>query len=247
MEENILNNAGAVFYGRTTLQMRGSIGGTREVFVPLVEIKNHLVFPTTGGFVTNPFKTMGKMYAGDLVEYHWNGQGVANKHQNAEVILLKTFEVHGSVEAAATTVNIVRNGFRHKPEVGNILMKAPDSFDATGSAATVTAVKKTKVATTDVWELTLSAAIGALVDGDVLVEGTATGADATMLVKNPNAMLPCDYDFKYTPAVDDDDFDGARYYLTPTLHGLTYVHLMSPMPKVVLDISKSRIDGWFEI
>lgn len=247
MVDNILNNAGAVFYGRTTLQMRGSIGGTREVFVPLVEIKNHLVFPTTGGLVVNPFKTMGKMFAGDLVEYNWNGNGVANNHKQAEIKLLKTFEVSGTVDAAATTVNIVRNGFRHKPEVGNVLMKAPDTFDATGSGATVTAVKLTKAGNVDVWELTLSGAIGALADKDILVEGLAAAADTTMLVKNPNAVLPCDYDFKYTPAVDENDFDGARYYLTPTLHGLMYTYLMSPMPKVVLDLNKSRVDGWFEI
>lgn len=247
MEDNILNNSGAVFYGRTTIQMRGSIGGTREVFVPLIEIKNHLVFPTTGGLVTNPFKTMGKMYAGDLVEYHWNGQGIANKYNNAEVILLKTFEVQSEVDASATTVNIVRSGFRHKPEIGNILMKAPDTFDAAGTAVSVSSVKMAKAGNVDVWELTLSGALGALVKGDILVEATAVGADATMLVKNPNAMLPCDYDFKYIPAVDDDDFDNARYYITPTLHGLTYIHLMSPMPQVVLDINKSRVEGWFEI
>lgn len=246
MVDNILNNAGAVFYGRTTIQMRGSIGGTREVFVPLVEIKNHLVFPTTGGFVTNPFKTMGKMYAGDLVEYHWNGNGVANQFSNAEIVLLKTFEVQDTVAGDATTVYIVRNGFRHKPEAGNILMKAPNNFASTGKAVTVSSVKTAKNGNADVWELTLSAAVGAMAKGDILVEAKAEGT-STMLVQNPNAMLPCDYDFKYIPAVDDDDFDNARYYLTPTLHGLTYIHLMSPMPKVVLDINKSRIDGWFEI
>lgn len=246
MVDNILNNAGAVFYGRTTIQMRGSIGGTREVFVPLVEIKNNLVFPTTGGLVKNPFKTMGKMYAGDLVEYHWNGNGVANNFSNAEIVLLKTFEVQDAVAADSTTVYIVRNGFRHKPEAGNILMKAPNTFASTGKSVTVSSVNNVKNGNIDVWELKLSAAIGTLAKGDILVEAKSEGT-STMLVQNPNAMLPCDYDFKYIPAVDDDDFDNARYYLTPTLHGLTYIHLMSPLPKVVLEINKSRIDGWFEI
>lgn len=102
MENDLLNTYGAVYYGRVTNQMRGQIGGTREVFVPIVDIKNHQVFPTTGGLVKNPFKRMGKMYAGDLVEYRWNGNGKANKHEQAEIILLKTFEVQAA--SSATTV-----------------------------------------------------------------------------------------------------------------------------------------------
>ena len=68
-----------------------------------------------------------------------------------------------------------------------------------------------------------------------------------MLVQNPNAVLPCDYDFKYAPAENDEDFDGARYYLTPTLHALMYEILMSPTPEVVKKLNKSNVDGWFEI
>lgn len=243
--EDILNTYGAVFYGRVQNQLRGTINGTREVFVPLVEIKNHLVFPTTGGRVKNPFKRMGKMFAGDLVEYHWNGNGVANKYENAEVILLKTYEVQAA--SSSTSVFIVRNGFRHIPEVGDILMKAPAAFSTAGTAHTVTAVEKTVNAGVDVWKVTFNTALGALAANDILVEGSKDGTDAKMLVQNPNAVLPCDYDFKYTPAVDDEDFDGARYYLTPTLHALMYEVMMSPLPAVVKALNKSRVEGWFEI
>lgn len=247
MVENLLNTTAAVMYGRTMLQGSGIIGGTREVFVPRVCVLNDQVFPQTGGIIKNPFNTGGKMYAGDLVEYYWNGNGVANSHENAEVILLKVFEVQAAVEASGTTVFIQRNGFRHKPCVGDILMKAPDTFESTGTAATVSAVEATTNSNVNVWKLTLSAAIGALKIGDILVEAKEAGAGKTMLVQNPNAVLPCDLDLKYKPKESDDDDEGAVYMVTPALHATMYTHLMSPIPPAVKTINKSRIDGWFEI
>lgn len=244
---NLLRNSASVFYGRAMLQGQGIVEGIREVFVPRVCILNDQVFPQTGGVVKNPFKDRGKMYAGDLVEYHWNGNGVANKYKNAEVILLKVFEVESSVTASETTVYIKRDGYRHVPSIGDVLMKAPETFDATGTAATVISVRATKNNTVNVWELTLSAAIGALVNSDILVEADAAGASATMLVQNPNAVLPCDYDFKYRAKADADDLEGAVYMLTPALHATMYTYLMSPIPPAVKALNKSRIEGWFEI
>lgn len=245
MVDNILNNLGSVFLGRTTVQMRGEIGGTRSVFVPYQGIKNDLIFPTTGGIVKNPFKTSGKMYAGDLVEFRFNGNGVANKYEQAEVILMKTFEVQANI--SGTTLFIVRDGFRHKPEVGNVIMKAPDTLTGTGLAVTVNAVEATKNKNVNVWKLTLSDTIAGVVKGDIMVEAAEAGADKGMLVQNPNAMLPCDYDFKYPPAVSADDYDNARYYMTPALHGTAFEILMSPLPKAVKAINKSRIEGYFQI
>lgn len=249
MNENDFNDFmyGGVFLGTALVQKRGEIGGNRFVFVKLQGIKNQFVFPTTGGRVVNPPKNRGKMYAGDLVEYRYNG-GTTNGSDNAVVILMKTFEVAKAVEAAGTEVLIARSGFRHIPEVGMILMKAPDTLDGTGTSATVTAVEKTTDAGADVWKLTLSAAIGALTLGDVLVEGTTAGAGDKMLVQNPNAMLPCDYDFSYIPAVDENDWDGAEYMLTPTLGGTAYIHRMSPMPPAVLkERNVSLVKGWFTL
>lgn len=247
MVENLLNTTAAVMYGRTMLQGSGIIGGTREVFVPRVCVLNDQVFPQTGGIIKNPFKTGGKMYTGDLVEYHWNGNGVANSHENAEVILLKVFEVQATVEAEGTTVFVKRDGFRHKPCVGDILMKAPETFDATDTAATVTAVEVTTNEQKNVWKLTLSAAIGALAADDVLVEAAEAGSGKKMLVQNPNAVLPCDLDLKYRPATGEEDEEGATYMVTPALHATMYTYLMSPIPPAVKTINKSRIDGWFEI
>lgn len=246
-DNNILRNQAAVFFGRTMLQGSGSIDGNREVFVPRVCNLDDLIFPPTGGVVKNPFKNFGKMYAGDLCEFYWNGNGVANSHTNAEVILLKVYQVQATVAAAGTTVFVKRDGYRHIPEVGQILMKAPATFTATGTAATVTAVEKTTNGSEKVWKLTLSAAIGALAVDDILVEAKEAGAGKTMLVQNPNSVLPTDYDFKYSASTGANDMEGARYYLTPTLHATMYTHLMSPIPPAVLALNKSRIDGWFEL
>lgn len=247
MVDNMLNDLASVMYGRTMLSGRGVIGGTREVFVPRVCVLNDQVFPQTGGVIKNPFKTGGKMYAGDLVEYRWNGNGTANSYKNAEVILLKVFEVQESTGSSDTTVYVKRDGFRHKPCVGDVLMKAPANFATTGTAVTVSAVEATTNKKENVWKLTLSEALGALATSNILVEAAEAGSGKKMLVQNPNAVLPCDLDLKYIPATGKDDEEGATYMVTPALHATMYTYLMSPIPPAVKAINKSRIDGWFEI
>lgn len=249
MNENDFNNFmyGGVFLGTALVQKRGSVGGTRYVFVKLQGIKNQFVFPATGGVVKNPFQGRGKMYAGDLVEYRYN-YSATEESPHAVVFLMKTFEVAKNVGTSETEVLIARTGYRHIPEVGNILMKAPNTLDGTGTSATVTAVEATTADGSDVWKLTLSSTIGALAVGDVLVEGTSAGAGDKMLVQNPNAMLPCDYDFSYIPAKNENDWDGATYMLTPTLGGTAYIHRMSPMPPAVLkERNVSLVKGWFTL
>lgn len=233
---------GGSFIGRTLVQASGEIGGHRHVFVKLQgQGKNGLVFPTSGGVVKNPFKGFAKAFAGDLCEYRIDGT----------VRLLKTYEVAVAAEAASTSVLIVRDGYRHKPFVGDVLMAAPSELAGTGTAVTVTAVEKTSDTTAgDVWKVTLSATLGALTKGAVLVEGEEAGSDKQAVVKNPNAYLPCDYDFVYDPASGDDDFEGARYMLTPCLANedtKLYVSKMSPLPASVKALNKSRVDGWFNL
>lgn len=235
------NSFGGVFAGTTLLQESGVLGGARSVFVKLQGVKNDLVFPTFGGQLKNPFKGKAKIFAGDLFEFRTDSKG-----EKPEVYLLKTYEV--AKETSDTTVLIVRDGFRHIPFVGDVLMKAPAAFATQGAAYTVTAVEKTVDTGVDVWKLTLSGALGSLTKGDILVEAISEHAtEGEMVVKNPNTVAPCDYDCFYGTATGDSSFDGARYYLTPALHGTMYIHKMSPMPKVVLDTNKSKINGWFEI
>lgn len=227
---------GGYLAGRTLVQASGEIGGYRHVFVKLQGgAKNGLVFPTVGNRIMNPFKGRAKAYAGDLFEYHTNGEGY----------LLKTYLV---VSVDGTTINIARDGYKHKPFVGDILMVAPNEIGGEGTAVTVTAVEKTTVDGTDVWALTVSEALEANAD-DVLVEGKEAGT-TTPVVTNPNTFLPCDYDFLYSPAEDDDDFEGAKYLITPCIANADtkiYVDKMSPLPASIKALNKSLIDGWFNL
>lgn len=224
------------FRGRKLVQTSGEIGGARAVFVKIKGIKNELVYPTFGGKVMNPPKGSGfKFFAGDLFEYRTNEKGVA-----PEIYLLKTYLVH-SVSGAV--VNIVRDGYKHKPFVGDVLGVAPDSIGGAMTAQAITAVSATVVDNVPVWACTMAAALEAEAN-DVLVEADA---DGKMLVKNINAVADSDGDMLDAGAVGDDDFEGARYHYTPALGGIMYAHKMSPIPACVLALNQSKINGWFQI
>lgn len=231
---------GGVNYGTTLIQTDGNIGGARYVFVKKQGIKDDLVFPPFGGQLKNPFPGAAKFFAGDLCEYRTNEDGYA-----PEIYLLKTYLV--AKETSDTTVLIARDGYKHIPFVGDVLMKAPASFAAKGAAYTVTAVEETTESGADVWKLTLNTALGSLAKGDILVEAKAESAsDGEMVVQNPNTVVPADYDCFYDPATSSDK-KKARYFFTPALHGTMYISRMSPLPDVVKALNKSRINGWFEI
>lgn len=237
------------FSGTTLLQARGEVGGFRHVFVSLAGPKIGVMYPISGGILKNPFKGTAKVYAADLVEYKPNG----------ECYILKTYEVADNVLESAVKVKIssgkCENGevFRHIPFVGDILMVAPETLDGTGTAVTVTAVKNTydsKDGKQNGWEITVSAALGALSKGDVLVEATKVGADAKPVVTNPNCYLDHDYDFVFAPATGDADFDGARYMFTPVLmegREYAYINRMQPLPKSILALNTSKVEGWFKL
>ncbi len=244
-------NAG-VFLGSVRIQARGSIGGHRYVFVKTTRSgKDALVFPTVGGRLLNPFKGAAKIYAGDLIEYNPGVEADAG----ATVKVLKTYEVAKAVTAAtdsdpATTVLIVRNGYRHIPFVGDVIMSAPSSLTGKGTAVKIAAVEKATESGADVWKITLSATLGALSKGDVLVEGSEAGSSKSPMVTNPNCYAPCDYDFIYDPATGDDDFDGAEYMMTPCIaNGDTYLYVnrMSPLPPAIKALNKCKISGWFNL
>lgn len=235
------------FFGRTLVQQRGEIGGARDVFVKLSGLKNDLIFPTFGGRVKNPFKGAAKIYAGDLIEYRTNDKGV-----KPEIYLLKTYQV--AKATSDTTIEIVRDGYKHIPFVGDVLMKAPDVIGGAGAAYTVTAVAKSDKGgdanNEKVWILTVSTTLGSLVKGDILVEAESENASGKMLVKNINAVAPCDYDFLYDnvsdPTNETDEFDAARYFMTPALGGLMYKWKMSPIPTCVEKAANEiKVNGWF--
>jgi hypothetical protein len=237
-------NAG-VFHGTTLIQAHGEIGGSRHVFVKLQSsAKGGLVYPTIGGVIVNPFKGNAKIYAGDLLEYDPGIDG----DKGATVKILKTYEVAKAVNATAEVL-VKRDGFRHIPFVGDIIMVAPTKIDGTGTGVTVTAVEKTTEDSEDVWKLTLSAAVTAKL-GDVMVEATAATASAKPVVTNPNCFAPSDADFIYTPAATTDEFEGARYTYTPCLANadtVLYKSKMSPVPASVLALNTSKVNGWFSL
>lgn len=223
------------FRGRKTIQRSATIGGARSVFVKLQGNKNELVYPTFGGYIKNPFKGAAKAFAGDLFEYRTDENGV-----NPELYLLKTYLVES---VSGTTVNIVKDGYKHTPFVGDKIGVAPEEIGGEMTAVTITAITTSKVGGQDVWACTTDSALTA-VKGDVLVEADA---DGNMLVKTINAVAPTDLDMFDAPATGDEDFDGARYSYTPALGGIMYTSKMSPLPACVKAINQSKINGWFQI
>lgn len=224
------------FRGRKLIQRHGTVGDAKSVFVKVQGVKNELVYPTFGGQIMNPFKGAAKMFAGDLCEYRTNDEGV-----KPEIYLLKTFLVKS---VSGTTVNIVKDEYKHKPFVGDKLGVAPSQVGgAISKVVTVNAVTTAKVGNIDVWALTVSEALTAT-DGDVLVEADS---DNNMLVKEINGVIDADLDMLDAPATGDADFDGARYMYTPALGGIMYTHKMSPLPACVKAKNISKINGWFQV
>lgn len=227
-----------VFRGRKTIQRSATIGGARSVFVKLQGNKNELVYPTFGGYIMNaPKGAPFKFFAGDLVEYRTDANGV-----NPEIYILKTYKV---VSVNGSTVNILNDGFKHVPFVGDKLGVAPDEVGGEMTAVTVTAVKNAEVGGQKVWAVTTDSALAAVKD-DVLVEADAEGK---MLVKNINAVCPTDLDMFDAAAdmTDDEDFENARYSYTPALGGIMYINKMSPMPACVLKLNKVNVNGWYQV
>lgn len=245
--QQILLNSGYL-PGRTLVQARGSIGGHRYVFVKLqMSGKDALVFPTSGGIVKNPFKGNARAFAGTLAEYI-----PSNGSNGSEIRILKSYAVaKATSESSDTVIYLKRDGYSLIPFVGDVLMVAPTTLVEKGTAVTVTAVEKTTDGTAgDVWEVTLSATLGALTTSSVLVEAKEAGPGKEAMVTNPNSYLPCDFDFVFDPAASEDDFDGARYLITPALalgDVFLYEDRMQPLSAALKALNKSKVKGWFNI
>lgn len=244
--QQILLNSGYL-PGRALVQARGSIGGHRYVFVKLqMSGKDALVFPTSGGIVKNPFKGNARAFAGTLAEYI-----PSNGSNGSEIRILKSYAVAKTSELSDTVIYLKKDGYSLIPFVGDVLMVAPTTLVEKGTAVTVTAVEKTTDGTAgDVWKVTLSATLGALTTSSVLVEAKEAGSGKEAMVTNPNSYLPCDFDFVFDPAASEDDFDGARYLITPALalgDVFLYEDRMQPLSAALKALNKSKVKGWFNI
>ena len=242
MENNYFNqfmNPG-VFLGGVLLQASAKIGGAKSVFVDIEGVKNELTMTSWGGQIKNPFKGPAKFYAGDLFELRFDDNG-----ESPELYLLKTFKVKSQ---STTTVKIYRDGYSHVPFVGDVLMKAPSTIGGQGKGYTVQSVTAEEDSGTDVWTVVFNTAIDTVTDGDILVEAESENATADMLVKTINTVAPCDGDFVYMPTTGATNYaSSVRMSYTPVMHGTMYIHKMSPMPQCVLDLNKSRFNGWYEV
>lgn len=235
----ITQETNGVFLGRVFGAKASRQGGARLVFAQIQGLKNDLVFMPFGSKLYNPFPGQAKIYAGDLLEFQLD-----DKAQNPKMYVLKTYEVHS---AKGTQLNLVRDGYHHVPFVGDKLGIAPEQIGGAVEEMEVIAVMKDTIDGKKVWTLTLKKApTTAPQPDDILIEAK----DGKMLIKKINAVAPCDYDFCYAPVADptaDDDYDDAIYEFTPVIGGLMYTHRMSVMPKCVLALNESKLNGIFKI
>ena len=207
-----------------------------------------------GGTILNPKKGFDHLYAAQLVQYT-PAEGC---------LIFRSFKVQAATSAATDTEIFVEgDGYSDAPEVGMVVMKAPESLEVetltvddgvvtktvaeyTGQSAKITAVvfdesnKKFKV--------TIDNALGALTTNDILVEATGTekAADAKVLVKNPNTFIEADRDLMPTEGYGIKP-ETANYSISTVYNKQAWIARMQPLPKYVLAKNKSYIDGIFWI
>lgn len=207
-----------------------------------------------GGTILNPNKGFSHLWAAQLVEYI-PGEGC---------YIFRTFAVHTATAAATDTdIYVKGDGYSDAPEVGMIVMKAPDALqvetfeadtntgdvtktvaDYTGKSAKITAVEYD--AANQKFKITLDQAIGALTTDDILVEakGNAASNEAKVLVANPNTFVEADRDLLPTEGYG---IENANYAISTVYDKQAWIARMQPLPKYVLAYNKSRIKGMFWI
>lgn len=202
-----------------------------------------------GGDILNPNKGLGYLWAGQLMEYI----------PNVGIYIFRSFRVNAN--ANGTTIYVDGDGYSDVPEVGQLLMKAPDSIyvttstantssgaitnttaEYTGQSCKVTAVEFDE--TNERFKVTVDQSMS-LSKGDILVEaeGTAKSASAKVLVKNPNIfneanreMLPTDGSF---------GFENGKYAASGVYDKQIWIARTQPLPKYVLAKNRSYIEGIF--
>lgn len=208
-----------------------------------------------GGTILNPKKGFDHLYAAQLVQYT-PAEGC---------LIFRSFKVHTATSAATdTTIYLEADGYSDAPEVGMLLMVAPDDVkvttatanttsgavsytvaDYTGQSAKVTAVEYDEA--NKKFAVTLDNALGSLTTDSILVEatGTAKSASAKVLVPNPNTFIEADRDM--LPTDGYGIADTANYSISTVYNKQAWIARMQPLPKYVLAKNKSLIDGIFWI
>ena len=188
-----------------------------------------------GGTILNPNKGFGHLWAAQLVEY-----------KPAEgCLIFRSFKVAEQVAADATTIKISADGYSDAPEVGMLLMVAPNSVDTTGQSTLVTAVAYDEA--NEVFNVTVSTALGAIVPANaIMVEaaGEEVSDEAEVLVKNPNTFVEADRELMPTEGYG---IANANYSISTVYDKQAWIARMQPLPPYVLAKNRSYIDGIFWI
>lgn len=187
-----------------------------------------------GGTILNPNKGFGHLWAGQLMQYT-PGQGV---------YIFRSFALKANAAASATELVINGDGFSDVPEVGMLIMAAPDDATTTGQSAKITNVVYD--AANEKFTVTVDTALGALNAGAILVEanGTAASASAKVLVPKPNIWNEADRDLLPTEGYG---IENANYSVSGVYDKQAWIGRMQPLPKYVLANNKSLIDGIYWI
>lgn len=205
-----------------------------------------------GGDILNPNKGLGHLWAGQLMEYK---PGVG-------MYIFRSFKVKANV-SASTTIYVVADGYSDVPEVGQVLMKAPDAINVTTSTANTStgaitsttaeytgqSFKVTAVeydAENERFEITTDQSMTLSAD-DILVEaeGTSKSASAKVLVKHPNVFNEANREL--LPTDGSYGFTNAKYAASGVYDKQIWILRTQPLPKYVLAYNKSNIDGIFWI
>ena len=189
-----------------------------------------------GGTILNPKKGFDHLYATQLVQYT-PAEGS---------LIFRSFAIKtAQASASATEYVLVADGYSDAPEVGMIVMVAPDDVTTEAQSAKITAVVYD--AANEKFTITVDTTLGALAAGAILVEatGTAAAADAKVLVPNPNTFIEADRDLMPTDGYGIANT--ANYSISTVYNKQAWIARMQPLPKYVLAKNRSYIDGIFWI
>ena len=197
--------------------------------------KNQLL----GGDLLNPKKGFDHFYAGQLGKYVPGG-GLSEDQEG--ITIYRAFSPKAAA-TASTTIVLNATGWDDAPEVGMVIMVAPNTATTEGQSAKITAVEYDK----DDEEFTVTVDTALTVAAtDILVEakGTAASAEATPLVDYVNMWIQADEDLLPT---DGFGIKNGHYYLSGVSGCAAYIGRMQPLTKYILAQNKSLIDGVFEL
>jgi len=211
-----------------------------------------------GGTIANPNKGFGHLWAAQLMQYT-PGQ---------PMLIFRSFKLKADAAANATTIYIDGDGYSDAPEVGQYLMVAPDatevvSMEADTETGAVTVTKTTYTGTyakvtgvtydetNQKFEVTLENKLStAKIDaGTILVEAdkakdTESTGSAPVLCPKPNVFNEADRDMLPTEGYG---FQNANYSVSGVYNKQAWIAKMQPLPKYVLALNKSLIEGIFWI